>query len=466
MMKRSIYKIIVFAICLGYNIEVYAHDFEVDGMYYNILNDSLQICEITHKGDFYNSFYDEYMGDISIPPLVTYNGKTYEVVAIGNSAFERCTLITSIQMPNTITRIGDDAFNSCTRLTAVTIPDGVATIGASAFQTCTSLETIIIPDNVVSIGNFAFGYCSALKSITIPGSITTMSSEIFYKCNELQSVYMQEGLQTIGAYSFQDCISLNTIEIPGSVTNIEEGAFYGCRSICSIDLPAISQIKKATFSYCTNLTSIDIPDSVTVIDDNAFSDCANLTSATMPPYLQYLGKYAFAYCTNLTTLNLNNEITTIKESAFYQCNNLETIVIPNSVKLIDYMAFYGCPLKVINSEAEVPPVIRSNTFRDYTATLYVPYNSIDLYKEKRYWENFSVITTAHLSLSTTNDIAIKIVDKRVYVEGVSPSTIFNIYSMGGTRLYSATADKVSEITLSNGIYCIQTGGFVQKVAIQ
>ena len=101
------------------------------------------------------------------------------MTSIGDSAFEDCSNLTSITIPNSVTEIGYSAFNGCTSLKTITIPNSVTSIGSSAFSGCTSLESITIPDSVTSIGNWAFENCSSLKSITILNSVTSIGSNAF-----------------------------------------------------------------------------------------------------------------------------------------------------------------------------------------------------------------------------------------------------------------------------------------------
>ena len=87
-----------------------AHDFEVDGIFYDKLNSSE--VAVTYKGDSYNSS-NEYIGDVVIPSSVDYNGTTYSVTSIGNYAFRNCSSLTSIEIPNSVKGIGAKAFSIC-----------------------------------------------------------------------------------------------------------------------------------------------------------------------------------------------------------------------------------------------------------------------------------------------------------------------------------------------------------------
>ena len=116
------------------------------------------------------------------------DGEIYRVTGIGTSAFNGCTALTSVTIPEGVTSIGDSAFKDCTGLTSVTIPDSVTDIGASAFEGCTGLTSVTIPDSVTDIGASAFEGCTGLTSVTIPSSVTSIGSEAFRNCSALASV--------------------------------------------------------------------------------------------------------------------------------------------------------------------------------------------------------------------------------------------------------------------------------------
>ena len=78
-------------------------------------------------------------GSISIPS--TLGG--YPVTSIGDWAFDNCTELTSITIPDSVTSIGNSTFSGCHRLTSVTIPDSVTSIGDYAFYDCTGLQNVL-----------------------------------------------------------------------------------------------------------------------------------------------------------------------------------------------------------------------------------------------------------------------------------------------------------------------------------
>ena len=108
------------------------------------------------------------------------------IKVIADSAFNDCTSLTSITIPDSVTSIGDSAFNSCSSLTSVTIPNSVTSIGESAFSYCSSLTSITIPNSVTGIGDYALSNCTSLTSVTVPNSVTNIgdASLGFYYENE------------------------------------------------------------------------------------------------------------------------------------------------------------------------------------------------------------------------------------------------------------------------------------------
>ena len=109
--------------------------------------------------------------EVIIPSTVENKGITYTVTSIGAHAFQGCSSLTSITIPEGVTSIGDNAFPDCSSLTSITIPDSVTSIGSAAFSRCRSLTSITIPEGVTSIGEDVFYGCDSLTSITINATI-------------------------------------------------------------------------------------------------------------------------------------------------------------------------------------------------------------------------------------------------------------------------------------------------------
>ena len=268
-------------------------------------------------------------------------------------AFYRCTSLTSITIPDSVTSIGLYAFHYCTSLTSITIPDSVTSIGYAVFYDCTSLTSITIPDSVTSIGWGAFHGCTSLTSITIPDSVTSIGNYAFYNCSSLTSITIPDSVKSIGSYAFSGCSSLESITstspeypaIGNCLIEAKTGTLIaGCKNSVIPTDGSVTSIGSRAFYYCTSLTSITIPDSVTSIGDDAFTNCTSLTSITFGEYSQLtsIRSSAFSCCSKLTSITIPDSVTSIGSSAFSRCTSLTSITIPDSVTSIGSYAFEYC----------------------------------------------------------------------------------------------------------------------------
>ena len=354
-------KLFTLLLALVTTTAIWAEDFEVDGIYYNILTDKTNEVEVTYSGSYYLDDFDEYSGSVTIPATVTYNGTTYSVTSIGESAFNGCKSLTSVTIGNSVTSIGVAAFCDCKSLTSITIPNSVTSIGESAFAYCSSLTSITIPNSVTSIGMRAFSGCSGLTSITIPNGVTSIEESAFNGCKSLTSITIPNSVTSIGFAAFAYCSSLTSITIPNSVTSIGGSAFWDCSSLTSVTIPnSVTSIGEEAFRNCSGLTSVTIPNSVTSIGDYAFNNCSSLTKPvynahcfaymptsyegayTIPEGIKQIAGGAFSGCRNLTSITIPNSVTSIGDGAFYLCSGLTSITIPNSVTSIGGSAFAHC----------------------------------------------------------------------------------------------------------------------------
>ena len=353
-----------------------AHDFEMNGIYYNINGNE---ATITFQGASSSEYSDEYFGSISLPATVTFNGTTYSVTRIGNNAFEGCHGLTSVVIPNSVTSIGNRAFMQCVRLTSLTIPNSVISIGDYAFAQCT-FTYLAIPNSVASIGNSAFDNCSRLTSVIISNSVTSIGDFAFFSCCALTSIEIPNSVTSIGKNVFSYCDALTSI-------SVESGnAIYDSRGSCN------AIIEKSNNTLIAGCKNTIIPNSVTSIGDNAFEGCRGLTSIAFPNSVTSIGTSAFYNCGGLTSVAIPNSVTSIGWGAFAYCSGLANIEIGNSVTYINDNAFNHCSdIENIYCYTTNPSTCSANTFDNYSATLHVPAASLAVYFTSSYWSNFENI---------------------------------------------------------------------------
>ena len=156
-----------------------------NGVYYKLI-DKGKTAEVIQVP---NPNRGEYTGSVVISSTVTFEDVTYNVTSIGRAAFQECSGLTSVTIPNSVTSIGDRAFAYCISLTSITIPNSVTSIREQTFQGCKGLTSVTIGNGVTSIGYGAFYACYDLTSITIGSGVTSIGDQAFYNCYVLTDLY-------------------------------------------------------------------------------------------------------------------------------------------------------------------------------------------------------------------------------------------------------------------------------------
>ena len=390
------------------------------------------------------------------------------IVSIG-TVFKGNTTIVSFnefQYFNGITDISN-AFQGCTNLWEITLPDNLSTIGDAAFANCKSLNSIILPENIVSIGDSSFISCP-LSNITIPINTTKVGASAFRNCSKLGQIKILGNIETIDEHAFENCFSLQGIELPQSITTIGISAFKNCTSLQSVIFAERCNLTKiagdlsnsqtypqnGVFYNCTSLTSITIPANVEIIEATAFMNCKALSTLLFEPNskLQIIGGNihaealkdgygkldaygAFTNCTLLTSIQIPISVIEIECAAFYNCTSLNSVIfeegahintiggggiypyygesygggafskcislqsidIPQSITKLEAFAFSESGLKSIYIRALTPPSLTAvkQVARDSYAyaqfpsgcTAYVPFETFDTYKDNKTWSS-------------------------------------------------------------------------------
>ncbi len=269
--------------------------------------------------------------------------------------------ISSLEIPETVTKIGDYACSNCVNLTYVEIPATVTHIGAHAFDNCATksdnpyyegywgLSTVLFENLAVNIGDYAFNGCKNLQKVLWDGEA------------------LPDSMGTIGAYVFNDCESLSLL--PGDfssavINKLEPYAFANFNGVRELILPAdLETIGDHAFDGCSNLSSVEFPDGLKKIGKNAFQSTA-ITSLNLTDAIEEIGDSAFMNCTKVMDLKLPSSLKKINPYTFYKCfsggefdskpeESFNLFVkIPDSVESIGDYAFYGCAVNTSKFHSE------------------------------------------------------------------------------------------------------------------
>ena len=354
-----------------------AYDVIIGGVYYNYT--ATNELEVTYGEN-------PYSGSVVIPMNVVVEGNTYVVTSIGNSAFEECVDLTSIEVPGSVKRIGMHAFNGCDNLSSVYITDISAwcninfnidpyesvpvrnssnpLIYADALYLNGELVTdLVIPDNVTMINRFAFFAYRGLESVEVSNSVTDIGEDAFCRCANLKSAKLSSSMTIINQGVFSRT-GLTSITIPEGVKTLGTWSFDNCPELTTVVLPStLNEIGNYAFEACTNLSEIALPESLTFIGKDVFVNTALYNNQTGGVYLsgwllgyngelageyviadgtKYIADNVFHNCSGLTSIEIPNSVTSIGNYAFDDCTGLKSVRMGNGITSIGERAFYNC----------------------------------------------------------------------------------------------------------------------------
>lgn len=277
------------------------------------------------------------------------------VTIIGAYAFQNCTRIESIRLPDTIEMIHSGAFKDCKRLRAITLPEGCDSVGARAFFGCTGLLEVTLPVGVeLQIG--AFEGCRNIESVTAPADMLSA-----FPSERLARVVINGG-DHIHENSFMGYTALREISIPKSIKRIENLAFNDCDSLEGVyieDLAAFCAIEfgeadanplryaKKLYLNGELVTDLVIPEGVTAIAPRAFDGCTSIKSVVLPESLTEIGEGAFR-ATSIAKIEIGSGVEVVGKYAFYGCSALRDIYLGVSELPNTWSAFWseGAPATI------------------------------------------------------------------------------------------------------------------------
>ena len=261
--------------------------------------------------------------EVTVPQTVT---------TIGKSAFCDCTSLQRITIPfigesaqesdgtfryifgstipsslKSVTLTGSElcfgAFDNCSELEEIILPENISVIPHSAFRCCTALKSFTVADNITEIGPYAFDGCTGLTEVHIGGNVTTIDDGAFAACKSLEHVVIPDSVTYIGNYAFRECEQLKSVVIGNGVERIGFDAFNRCYALEQIDFNAASvePVSADSFSAAgergTGIT-VKIGANVTKIPANLFASQVKVTEVIFEEgsTCKEIGKDAFAGC--------------------------------------------------------------------------------------------------------------------------------------------------------------------------
>ncbi|MEE1289664.1 MAG: leucine-rich repeat domain-containing protein [Spirochaetota bacterium] len=281
----------------------------------------------------------KYFSDFENLQCVVFEGGN---TTISENAFEGCTKLERVYLPEKLQEIKDETFKNCEKLEKLRIPKSVTKIGAGVFNGCKNLTKFDVES----------GNPSYLPSNNGRTLCDRAKTELLAYPSATEEVKICEKIESIGRYAFFNCKNLTSLEIPDSVTKVSGSAFIGCKKLETLVIgDGLTSLDSLPITPA--LESITIGNNVTEIRAGAFKDCKKLKSVTIPDNVTRIGTGAFTGCSSLTSVTIGSGVEEVGVRAFKNCKNLRSVTIPDNVTRIEAGAFKDCKkLKCVTFEGE------------------------------------------------------------------------------------------------------------------
>lgn len=356
-----------------------AEKVEIAGIYYHLNDDGT--AEVTYRGEeedgwMYYPADELYVGDLTVPGEVEYEGKTYVVKALGDDAFAGSKYLSAIYLPSSIAAIGSGVFTLCNGLEHISVDDMNPTFISQdgVLYKRNPLSIFFVPrnitgdiallDDVREIPSAAFQNCVNLTTITLPEEVISIADGAFNNCKNLQEIFMGDKLESIGEYAFSKCSSLTIVNFPTSVKSIKAAAFADCENLSyALFHEGVESIGKMAFYNCGHLKGVQLPSTLRSIGESAFKECVSLDVVKNDsPLAIELGSTDYGYVAyyasqiipdpqgSACTKNLSDQLTLLREEGRW-------VILNGSGRWVSIYTLNGkllCHLFCANEKEEIP----------------------------------------------------------------------------------------------------------------
>ncbi len=341
-----------------------------------VIPDTYQGLPVTRIADHAFQKYSPYIPNTVTTEFILPSG----LKSIGYQAFDRCTALKRIVIPEGMTELGL-SFTNCTSLEYVELPESLISI-ISTFQGCKNLKSIKLPSNLVTLGGFqdtglteieipssvkVIESCAfqrtELSEIVIPSNVTRIEASAFEGCKSLAKISLPSDIEYLESFAFKDTAWYNAqgdvafihdilikydtdetklIDFPAGIKRIAGGVFYGNDKLQSVEfIDGVDFIGGAVFAY-SSVKSVVLPSDLKAIPYGMFMGCDQLESVSIPDGVTEIGERAFYNCVNLVEVSLPSALKTIGSQAFAGCNKIEYIKLPEGLLNLGFRAFFSC----------------------------------------------------------------------------------------------------------------------------
>ncbi len=304
------------------------------------------------------------------------------VISILDRAFEGCTALRLLSLPDSLEHIGRSAFSGCSSLTFADLPEGIKSIDARAFEGCSSLKGIFFPTSLADVGEAAFLGCTSLEAAVVGSKDTKFAPDAFGTPRDSLTVAAPEAaaVRSLAGCKFITLSGAEALEFTSVSGGLAVSGVKGTPEAIivpeKVDGKTVTEIASLALARQEKLFAAVLPNSIKSIDAKAFSDSRQLVFAKLPTHMKNtLSESIFDGCSSLSCVNIPEGIIRIEDYAFRACTSLDSVIIPSSVSRLGSGAFTGCSsLSLVVAVCPEPELSSKNGTEESVAFGGVPEN--------------------------------------------------------------------------------------------